>query len=108
MHSSELKYVFDFDIPPPVLEVFRGEPPMAMFRRRLAAKQATAVDDLPIELIFHSSLAHQGKKSGLVFCPITLVLFVLIQHFLGGRKFGNMQIGNRNDRIAKKAQIVFL
>lgn len=87
-------------------QVLGYQPSVAVFRRRLAAKQDRRhVEPSPVDQVLNLALAEQGQKPPLVFLPGDGLLLVAVQEVLVGGKDGQMMILCPADLVEEVFQV---
>src|SRR5438552_4259829 len=87
-----LRDVFNVHVRPFLLEIFRHQPAMAMFRSRFAAQQAAAVDCGTLNGLLHFALRHKREEFCLVLTPVALSFLVSVQELLRWGELWQMDV----------------
>ena len=96
-------------ISPLLSQIFQDQPPVAVLRGRLAAKQCSGKrKQRTVQLFFYPPLFHQSHEPPFVLLPRTFPLFVAVENFLGGGQQRLVPVLCAADLANEESQIVAL
>lgn len=106
--SVELRNVGDRHVAPLLLQVFRYQAAVTVFRSFFAAEETSIVENFARH-IFDLPRAHQAQEAALVCAPVSRLLFlVLVEHLGCGRELRQVKIFDVADHPGEITQVVFL
>lgn len=94
-------------IRPLAREIVRDEPPIAVMRRVLAAKQTGAVYLVPVDG-FYASPGHEIQEPHGVVLSSDMLLLVFVEHLLCRRENGHVLILDAAKRFGEVPQVLAL
>src|SRR5919201_3289236 len=107
--TAGLLQVDRLQVAPCILEVGADEPPVAALRRGLAAaKDRRHREESGADSLFDLPLGHELQEAPLVVLPAPLPFLVRIEHVLGRRKQGLVQILGAADLVQEEGKVVTL
>src|SRR5437868_5713017 len=96
-------------VAPRILEVGADEPPVAVIRRGFAAeKDRRHREESGADLLFDLPLGHELQEAPLVVLPAPLPFLVGVEHVLGRRQQGLVQILGAADLAQEEGEVVTL
>src|SRR4051812_48483250 len=107
--TSSLLEMDRLQVAPCVLEVGADESPVAVIRRGLAAeKDGWHREESGADLLFDLPLGHEMQEAPLVVLPAPLPFLVRVEHVLGRRQQGLVQIRGAADLVQEEGKVVTL
>ena len=96
-------------VSPLALQVFHDQPPMAMVRLILAAKQDALLREQGLwNALLDLALSHQRQESLLIAGPITAMLLVFVEQLLSRRQHRLVMVGSAADGLQEILEVVTL
>ena len=98
--------MLDFDVSPPIPEVFCNQAPVTVMGPVLAAEQAGAVEERRIKRILDSPTSQQCHEAFFIFLPAPTFLLVSVQDFLCWREARHVHVVDITDLAQKVGEVM--